>query len=68
LKKAAARTKDAENEKSELERRLEKVTADFNEARQQARRVASAAEQAAQEVEDAERALEKARTELEGLQ
>jgi hypothetical protein len=65
LKKAAARTKQAESNKAEAERRLEKAAADVDTARQQARRVAAEAEEAAQVVADAERALDKARRELQ---
>ena len=61
LRKAAARAKVTEKAKADLEQRFEKVSADADTARQDARRVASAAEEAAQSVQDAERALEKAR-------
>ncbi len=67
LKKAAARATEAENAKADLEKRWEKVVADADTTRQDARRVASEAEDAAQGVEDAERALEKAQKELESL-
>jgi hypothetical protein len=60
LRKAAARAKVTEKAKAALEKRFEKVSADADAARQEARRVASAAEEAAQSVQDAERAVEKA--------
>ena len=65
LKKVAARTRQAEQEKATAEARLEKAAAAAEEARQEARRVAADAETAAQSVEDAERALEKAKAELQ---
>jgi hypothetical protein len=61
LRQAAARAKVSEKAKAALEKRFEKVSADADAARQEARRVASAAEEAAQSVQDAERAVEKAR-------
>ena len=61
LRKAAGRAKMAEKAKAALEKRFEKVSADADAARQEARRVASAAEEAAQSVQDAERAVEKAK-------
>jgi hypothetical protein len=60
LRKAAARAKVTEKAKAALEKRFENVSADADAARQEARRVASAAEEAAQSVQDAERAVEKA--------
>jgi DNA repair exonuclease SbcCD ATPase subunit len=62
LKKVAARAKETERLKADLEKKFEKASADADAARQDARRVASEAEDAAQAVEDAERALEKARS------
>jgi phage-related minor tail protein len=67
LKKAAGRAKEAEKAKADLEKRWEKVVAEADATRQDARRVASEAEDAAQGVEDAERALEKARKDLDSL-
>jgi hypothetical protein len=64
LRKAAARAKVTEKAKAALEKRFEKVSADADAARQEARRVAAAAEEAAQSVQDAERAVEKAKQEL----
>jgi hypothetical protein len=64
LRKAAERAKVSEKAKAELEQRFEKVSAEADAARQDARRVASAAEEAAQEVQDAERAVEKARQDV----
>jgi hypothetical protein len=64
LRKAAARAKVTEKAKAALETRFEKVAADFDAARQEARRVASLAEEAAQALQDAERAVEKARQDL----
>jgi hypothetical protein len=61
LRKAAARAKVTEKAKAELEQRFEKVSAEAETARQEARRVASAAEEAAQSVQDAERAVDKAK-------
>ncbi|MSO46156.1 MAG: hypothetical protein EXQ59_05250 [Acidobacteria bacterium] len=61
LKAAAARAKQAEQKKDALAAQLEKATATFDAARQEARRVAADAEEAAQAVEDAERALQEAR-------
>lgn len=64
LRRAAARAKVTEQAKAALEKRFEKVSADADAARQEARRVASAAEEAAQAVQDAERAVDKARQTL----
>ena len=64
LRKAAERAKLTEKAKADLEKRFETVSAEADAARQDARRVASAAEEAAQEVHDAERAVDKARQEL----
>ena len=64
LRKAAARAKVTEKAKAALETRFEKVSADADAARQEARRVASLAEEAAQALQDAERAVEKARQDL----
>jgi phage-related minor tail protein len=54
LRKVAARAKVTEKAKAALEKRFEKVSADADAARQDARRVASAAEDAAQSLQDAE--------------
>jgi chromosome segregation ATPase len=74
LKKAAARTKETEREFGELEkekaaidRRYEKVAADADAARQEARKIAEQAEASAEAVEDAERELERAKRELKSL-
>jgi hypothetical protein len=64
LRKAAARAKVTEKAKAALETRFEKVSADADAARQEARRVASLAEEAAQALQDAERAVDKARQDL----
>jgi hypothetical protein len=64
LRKAAAHAKVTEKAKAALETRFEKVSADADAARQEARRVASLAEEAAQAQQDAERAVEKARQDL----
>jgi hypothetical protein len=64
LRKAAARAKVTEKAKAALETRFDKVSADADAARQEARRVASLAEEAAQSLQDAERAVEKARQDL----
>jgi len=64
LRKAAARAKVTEKAKAALETRFEKVSADAEAARQEARRVASLAEEAAQALQDAELAVEKARHDL----
>jgi hypothetical protein len=64
LRKAAARAKVTEKAKAALETQFEKVSADADAARQEARRVASLAEEAAQALQDAERAVEKARQDL----
>lgn len=64
LRKAAARAKVTEKAKAALETRFEKVSADAETARQEARRVASLAEEAAQALQDAERAVEKAQQDL----
>jgi hypothetical protein len=61
LRQAAAHAKTAEQTKEAIAVRLEKVVADADRTRQQARRVAADAEEAAQAVADAERALEDAR-------
>ncbi len=67
LKKAAARAKETEKEKADIEKRLEMAAAAADSARLEARRVASQAEEAAQAVEDAEEALAKARGALDKL-
>lgn len=67
LKKAAARAKEAEQEKVLAEQQLEQAAAAAEAARKNARAVAAQAEEAAQEVSDAERALEKATTELTSI-
>jgi len=64
LRKAAARAKVTEQAKAALETRFEKVSADADAARQEARRVASLAEEAAQALHDAERAVDKARQDV----
>ena len=64
LRTAAARAKVTEKAKAVLEKRFEQVSADADAARQEARRVASAAEEAAQSLQDAERAVEKAKQAL----
>ena len=64
LRKAAARAKMTEKTKAALETRFEKVSAEADAARQEARRVASLAEEAAQALHDAESAVEKARQDL----
>jgi hypothetical protein len=61
LKQAARRVKAAEAARVEAETRLERATADLTAARQDARRVATAAEEAATAVGDAERAVEQAK-------
>lgn len=61
LKKAAARAKDTKKEHDALAARLEKVVAETEKARDEARRIAAEAEEATQAVADAERALEEAR-------
>ena len=67
LKKAAAKSKEADAGKQRAEQQLERATADADDARRNARAVAAKAEEAAQEVEDAERALEKAQQVVKGL-
>ena len=67
LKKAALRAKEADRQRAELEKRYEKLVADADAAKHEARRVAEDAEEAAQSVEDAERALDKAKRQLEQL-
>jgi hypothetical protein len=64
LRKAAERAKVTEKAKAALEKQFEKVSADADAARQDARRVASEAEEAAQAVNDAERAVEKAKQDV----
>jgi hypothetical protein len=61
LKQAAARAKAAEEKRNALAAHFEKLSADAEGTRQEARRVAATAEEAAQAVADAERALEDAR-------
>ena len=67
LRVAARRVKVAEKTKAALEKRFEKVAADADGARQEARRVAAAAEEAAQAIADAERARDQARRALDAL-
>jgi hypothetical protein len=64
MKAAAARAKAAEKAKMALEARFEKLSIAAENARQDARRVASQAEEAAQAVDDAERAVTTARENL----
>ena len=61
LRKAATRAKDAERARDAISARYEKLTAEADTAKQDARKVAAEAEDAAQAVEDAERAMEQAR-------
>jgi hypothetical protein len=67
MKTAAARAKETEKAKAELETRFEKVSAAADAARQEARRVASHAEEAAQAMDDAERAVTAAREALKDM-
>ncbi len=67
LKTAAAKAKLRERKKDALAGRFEKASADWDAARQDARRVASQAEEAAQAVADAERALDEARRAAKSL-
>ena len=64
LKKVAAKAKDTERVKADLDKKLEKASADADAARHEARRVAAEAEDAAQAVDEAERALAKAKEQL----
>jgi hypothetical protein len=68
LKVAAAKAKQAEKERAVLDERYARLTAKAEQARHEARRVASHAEDAAQAVEEAELALEKARREVRSLE
>ena len=68
LKQAALQAKEAERERADFEKRMAKVAADAEAARDQARRVAELAEDAAQNVEDAERALDHARRQQQQLE
>ena len=65
LRKAAARAKVTEKAKAALEKRFEKVSADADTARQEARRVAAAAEEAAQSVQDAEHQVNTLKSKVE---
>jgi hypothetical protein len=67
LKKAAARSKEADSVKQRAEQQLERAAADADDARRNARAVAAKAEEAAQDVEDAERALGKAQQAVQEL-
>jgi hypothetical protein len=67
LKETAARVKAAEQERVELEQRLQKVAADADAAKQHGRAVAVEAEEAAQAIADAERALQQAKDALKAL-
>ena len=67
LRVAARRVKVAEKTKAAMEKRFEKVAAHADGARQEARRVAVAAEEAAQAIADAERARDQARRALDAL-
>jgi hypothetical protein len=67
LRTAATHVKVAEKAKAVLEKQLEKVAADADAARQDARRIAAAAEEAAQAIEDAERLQTDARRALDAL-
>jgi hypothetical protein len=67
LRVAARRVKVAEKTKAALEKRFEKVAADADGARQEAHRVAAAAEEAAQAIADAERARDQAHRALGAL-
>ena len=64
LRKAAERAKVTEKAKAALEKQFEKVSAEADEARQDARRVASEAEEAAQALQDAEAAVDRAKQEI----
>ena len=68
MKSAAARAKAAEKAKLSLEARFEKLTAEADAARQDARQVASRAEEAAQAVDDAERSVAAARDHMRSLE
>ena len=67
LKEAAARAKHAEREKNALAARVEKLAAEADQRRQEARRIAGQAEDAAQALADAERALDEARRAQQSL-
>lgn len=67
LRTAATHVKVAEKAKAALEKQFEKVAARADAARQDARRIAVAAEEAAQAVADAERAQAEARRALDAL-
>lgn len=67
LRVAAGRVKVAEKTKAGVEKRFEKAAADADGARQDARRVAVAAEEAAQAITDAERTRDQARRALDAL-
>jgi len=67
LRASAGHVKVAEKAKAALEQQLEKVAAEADAARQDARRIAVAAEEAAQAITDAERAQAEAQRELDAL-
>ncbi len=67
LRTAATHVKVAEKAKAALKKQLEQVAADADAARQNARRIAVAAEEAAQAVADAERSQAEARLALDAL-
>jgi hypothetical protein len=67
LKKAAAKSKEADAGKQHAEQQLERATTAADDARRNARAVAAKAEEAAQEVEDAERVLAKAQQAVKEL-
>ena len=67
LRAAASHVKVSEKAKALLEKQFEKVAADADAARQDARRIAVAAEEAAQAIADAERAQAEARRALGAL-
>lgn len=67
LRTAATHVKVADKAKTVLEKRFEKVAADADAARQDARRIAATAEEAAQAIEDAERLQTEARRALDAL-
>ncbi len=67
LKKAAMRAKELERQRADIEKRFQKIGAESDAAREEARRIAADAEEAAQAVEDAERTLDQARKHLQQL-
>jgi DNA repair exonuclease SbcCD ATPase subunit len=67
LKKVAAKAKETERVKADIEKKFEKASADADAARHEARHVAAEAEDAAQAVDEAERALDKLKSELAKL-